>query len=174
MGCVFFSIFGLIALSSLWWVYFDDVAGADINWGRLRNYLWFYGHLPVALGLTAFGVAAKKLYSSSTAEPLKIEYIYLYAGAVIMYLVGVALIDLVTPRPSEPKASSMRRVIYRIASAVAVLLLAYFGYGMFLLPFIVLMAVFTATPVIIEVVFGTGIAPSDHWHTSATSVKPGE
>lgn len=100
-------VFGALAflmLIALWWTYFDDVADAHIRpnsvvansaqWNRL---IWVYTHLPLALGITAFGVAAKKIVGvEAFADPFKGSYTWLLAAALITTLVAVAVLDLVT------------------------------------------------------------------------------
>lgn len=53
-GCVLF------ICCSLWWIYFDDVAGSRIKPGRLTPFFWIYSHLPLTMAITSVGVAAKK------------------------------------------------------------------------------------------------------------------
>lgn len=154
-----FSIFGLTVTYSLWWVYFDDIAGAEIK--PISNvpyaiYLWLYSHLPVAIGLTAFGVAAKKLYTAYPGEPLDDKYRLLACAALIIYLVFVAIIDLVMVRKDDDRDSLNSRVrsIYRFASAGVILLVAIFGSGLGNIPIIMLLAAATATPIIIDLTLG--------------------
>ncbi len=100
-------VFGGLAfviLIALWWTYFDDVADAHIRTtsalaksSSINRLLWVYTHLPLALGLTAFGVAAKKIVSvEEFNDPFKDSYTWLLAAALITTLVAVAVLDLVT------------------------------------------------------------------------------
>ncbi len=50
----------LLVTCSLWWVYFDDVAGSRIRSGRGQWIIWLYCHIPLQIGITAVGVAVKK------------------------------------------------------------------------------------------------------------------
>ena len=51
----------LILTISLWWIYFDDVAGAKIKKTRLAPIIWFFSHLPLQMAITSTGVAIKKI-----------------------------------------------------------------------------------------------------------------
>jgi low temperature requirement protein LtrA len=96
-----------LILIALWWTYFDDVADSHIRptsalakSGSINRLIWVYTHLPLALGLTAFGVAAKKIVSvEGLADPFKGSYTWLLAAALITALVAVAVLDLVTVSP---------------------------------------------------------------------------
>ncbi len=93
-----FSIFGLTVVYTLWWLYFSDTAGKEIDFSNeIRPVLWVYGHLPLAAGLVAFGVGAKKLFAVAGDYPdqaLNPDYRLLYMIAIGLYLVALALIDL--------------------------------------------------------------------------------
>ncbi|GAB4508269.1 MAG: hypothetical protein OHK0046_00170 [Anaerolineae bacterium] len=92
-----FSISGLLVVYSLWWLYFSETAGKLIDFAsRFKPVAWVYGHLPLSVGLIAFGVGAKKLYSATfdyPDAPLNPDYRLLYTAAVVLYLVALALID---------------------------------------------------------------------------------
>src|SRR5687768_2121181 len=47
---------GLLIAGSLWWIYFDNVAETQVKWEGIRAQIWLYMHLPLQLGLAAFGV----------------------------------------------------------------------------------------------------------------------
>lgn len=122
-----FSCSGLIVTYGLWWLYFDDVADSKVDVTKTRSmFVWVYSHLPLAIGITAFGVAAKKLIFSDLTYTAKPEYRWLYAAAIILYLVFVALIDEVTER-EDGALTNARRALWRFAAAGAVLLIAIFG-----------------------------------------------
>ena len=100
-------IFGTLAflmLIALWWTYFDDVAEAHIRSESAvsrspatNRLVWVYTHLPLALGLTAFGVAAKKIISTADfSAPFGADYTWLLTSALVIVLVSVAVLDLVT------------------------------------------------------------------------------
>lgn len=103
-------IFGGLAflmLIALWWTYFDDVADAHIRStsavaqsGPVNQLVWVYTHLPLAIGITSFGVAAKKIVGvEAFADPFKDSYAVLLGSALVLALVAVAVLDLVTVSP---------------------------------------------------------------------------
>ncbi|MEM7340624.1 MAG: low temperature requirement protein A [Actinomycetota bacterium] len=99
-----FAGLGFLILFALWWTYFDDVADAHIRSTSVlssrpptNNLIWVYTHLPLALSITAFGVAAKKIVGvEAVADDFKDNYTLLLAGALIVILLSVAVLDLVT------------------------------------------------------------------------------
>jgi len=130
-------VFGGLAfaiLIALWWTYFDDVADAHIRptsalarSSSINRLIWVYTHLPLALGLTAFGVAAKKIVATEEFnEPFKDSYTWLLAAALVTTLVAVAVLDLVTVSPhfaiDAPERIGPRLVAAALLVPVAVLL----------------------------------------------------
>ena len=109
---------GFLILVSLWWTYFDDVAESTIRRrpvvplaGVGNRLVWVYTHLPLAAGLTAFGVASKKVIGvDSFAGDLKTSYAWLLAGSLVVVLLAVTVLDLVTASPplrgGRPRAGS--------------------------------------------------------------------
>ena len=49
----------LLITCCIWWIYFDDVASTKLRKQRGAFEVWFYGHLPLAIGITAVGVGLK-------------------------------------------------------------------------------------------------------------------
>lgn len=92
-----FSTFGFIVFYSLWWLYFSDTADKMIDFSRYQKPVaWIYGHLPLAVGLVAFAVGAKKLFSEvieHPGDPIKDEYRLIYTAALVIYLLALAAID---------------------------------------------------------------------------------
>lgn len=120
-------VFGGLAfviLIALWWTYFDDVADARIRAvsrlspsAPVNRLLWVYTHLPLAAGLTAFGVAAKKIVAvEAFDDPFRSSYTWLTVLALAVSLLAVAVLDLVTASPhfaiEEPA-----RVLPRLVAA---------------------------------------------------------
>ena len=124
-----FGMLGFAILIALWWTYFDDVAESNIRRRSMvtsnpiaNRIVWVYTHLPLTLGLTAFGVAAKKVIAvEAFDDALKNTYSWLLAGAVIAVLVAVAVLDMVTVSPHYA-VDGMARVVPRLVAAAGVLL----------------------------------------------------
>ena len=101
---------------SLWWIYFDDVAGSRIKRSRLAGYTWVWAHLPLTIGVTGVGVAIKKALYFDPMQVAPLKYRVLLAGTLILALVSVAVIDTVTER-RDSELSDRARVLIRLGSA---------------------------------------------------------
>lgn len=108
-----------------------------------------YSHLPLAVGITAFGVAAKKLIFSDLSHAAKPEYRWLYTVTIVLYLIFVALIDEVTEREDEALRND-RCAIWRFVVAVVVLLIAFFGITLTQTQFVALIAPLFVIQVVID------------------------
>lgn len=119
---------GMVVLFGLWWLYFDDVHGAHVAPGaRSGPYVWIYSHLPIAIGVTAFGVGVKKLVDAPAGDPLADKYRLLVCTALIIFLVFLALVDRVTARHDSGTMPNPARSIWRFGGAALLLILALFG-----------------------------------------------
>lgn len=150
-----FSTFGLLILYSLWWLYFTDTTDAEVEFNvekSLKPIAWLYGHLPLAAGLVAFGVAAKKAFSSvyeHPGEPLEPKYRLLYTGAILLYLIAVALVDYATR--DEDGTPHTQRAYIRLGSAVIVLVIGLAATGADAIAFVVMVAVVMVGQVIYSI-----------------------
>lgn len=117
---------GLLVTCMLWWIYFDDVAGSRIKEKRLASVLWVYGHLPLAIGVTAVGVSLKKAVSMGFADIGAAKYRWLFCGSLALALAAVGFIDWLTER-RESDLPDDARVTARLGSAVLVLALGVVG-----------------------------------------------
>jgi low temperature requirement protein LtrA len=92
-----FSTVGLLVMYTLWWLYYSDLDHTTINLRQAsKNLIWLYAHLPLVIALVTFGVAAKKAFEAvieHPADPLYANYRLLYAAAVVIYLLALALIE---------------------------------------------------------------------------------
>jgi low temperature requirement protein LtrA len=117
---------GLLVTCMLWWIYFDDVAGAPIKARRLGSVLWVYGHLPLAIAVTAVGVSLKKAAGMSFADVGAAKYRWLFCGSLALALATVGFIDHLTER-READLPDQARVGARLVSAALVLALGVIG-----------------------------------------------
>ncbi len=161
---IVFSVFGLIVLYSLWWLYFHDTAGKLINFaGRIKPFAWVYGHLPLSASLIIFGVAAKKVFIATFEHPndaLDPKYRLLYTVAIVMYLVALAIIDF-----GIVEEHSTRQVLIHVISAVAVGIIGVVATGLTPVWFVIIVAVV----MIIQVVYDLYIS---YQHPSEMSGVP--
>lgn len=124
-----FGVLGLTIAFSLWWLYFDDVAGAEPVRRPTPTYFWIYTHFPLALGITALAVGITKLVLLEPGAALAVPYRWLLCGSVAITLVAIAILDEVTVR-SDELLDNGTRALYRIAAAGIIVLLAAFGGGL--------------------------------------------
>ncbi len=110
---------GIVIAGSVWWLYFDDVAGSPVKATGRAPYVWIYSHLPLAIGLTAFGVAVKKVIFLPGGEALPEKYRLLLGGALALYLIFGMLIDLVTTR-SHATRPPRTRAVWRFGAAAVI------------------------------------------------------
>ncbi|MEM7117366.1 MAG: low temperature requirement protein A [Chloroflexota bacterium] len=146
-----FSIFGFLVLNSIWWLYFGETEEKVVNLTtRWKPIAWIYGHAPVAAGLIAFGVGAKKLYASTLEhpeDPVYGPYRLLYTTAVCMFLVALALIDYGLDHESK---KNMQAIIH-LVSAVIVAIIGLTVTGANAIVFVALIAVVMVAQVAYDV-----------------------
>lgn len=122
-----FSAIGLTVLYCLWWLYFSDTADELIdiknNW---KSTLWLYGHLPLSIGLVAFGVGAKKAFAAVVSYPneaINPDYRLLYTAAIVLYLLALAMIDI----GLDDKQTSTRQRTEAITHLIGAILIVIWG-----------------------------------------------
>jgi low temperature requirement protein LtrA len=140
---------GLLIAGAVWWLYFDDVAGAPVKPTGRAPYVWIYSHLPLAIGLTAFGVAAKKVIFLPGAEALPEKYRLLLGGALVLYLVFGMFIDLVTTR-SHSTRPPRTRAAWRFGAAAVIGVTMLLGAGLSPLLFMAILAAACVVPIAVD------------------------
>lgn len=141
--------FNLVITMCLWWIYFDDVAGSRLREGFGRWVLWFVAHLPVALSVTAVGVAVKYAVKIDLMAVPSSSYRWALTGSLGAALVSVAVVDMVTHR-RQAELSDAWRVRVRLASAALVVLVGAVGSGMTGGTFLVLVATVMVAQVAVD------------------------
>ncbi len=147
---------GLLLTCTVWWIYFDDVAGSHLKKHRGAFEVWLYGHLPLAIAVTGVGVAVKKAIKFDFSVPAPDDYRWLLAGTLCMTMASVAIIDSVTAR-REAFLSDRARVNVRFGSAFVVLLLGQIGSQMSAGTFMAL----ATTVCVAQVLFDLMMAPME-------------
>jgi low temperature requirement protein LtrA len=141
--------FNLAITCCMWWVYFDDVAGSKVKEGRGSFVVWLFGHLPLAAAITAVGVAVKKAIKLDLSAVPDEKYRWLLCGSLALALLCVAIIDSVTERRNN-QLSDAQRVLVRVVSAGAVLLLGQIGGSMTSATFLALLCVVMVAQVLFD------------------------
>lgn len=138
---------GLVVVGALWWIYFDRVAGSPVKPVGRAPYVWIYSHLPLAIGLTAFGVGIKKIVFLEGYAHIPDGYRLLVGSAVAAVLVFVMLIELATTLEAGAAQVKLRTSVQFGCAAIA-LLLAVLGAGLSPVVFMALLAAAAVAPVL--------------------------
>lgn len=154
----------LLVTCSIWWIYFDDVAGSELKEERGDWFMWLYGHLPLAFGMTAVGVALKKAIGFDLGEPAPTEYRALLTLALVTTFVAVSLLDSVTLR-REAQLSDRARVNVRLASAALIAVIGGAGDRMSALTYLTFLTVICVG----QVLFDMMSAPFDDSEMEGTT-----
>lgn len=155
----------LLVTFSLWWLYFDDVAGSRIKKGELTAFVWIYTHLPLTLAITVVGVGLKKAALMDPSVAGTAKYRWLLCGALALVFACVAILDHVTER-RVAEAKDEHRVNTRALSTVVLLLLAPAGAFMPAWVFIGLVTLICMAQVIIDLAMAPFADPHEAHHES--------
>ena len=123
-----FGALGLLMTVSVWWVYFDDVAGAGLRQGAQGITSWVYAHFPLAVAVVAFGVAVEEITQLDPSHNVEPSVLWLTCAAVGLYLLSVAWVGFLTE--TRTPQLGLQRVYLRAASAALLLMVALFGAGL--------------------------------------------
>ena len=158
-----FALFAMIIVSCLWWRYFDDIAGALVKATGRATYIWIYSHLPLALGLVAYGVGVKKLLLEIDHPVLPDKYRWLICGALLLYLLFIAVMESDTVREGDDFSATLRAVL-GYGSAVLVLVVALLGSGWNSTLLIAVLAAVFALQIVVHIVLDRSQAAGDGSH----------
>lgn len=151
---ILFSISGLIILCSLWWLYFQDNENKTITLvSHVKPLAWIYGHLPLATGLVAFGVGAKKLFAATVehpADPIDTKYRLLYTTAVVLYLAALALINIGL-NDDETGQNQNRQTYMRLGGAIIIAILGVTITGLNAFGFVTVIAAILVVQILSDI-----------------------
>lgn len=153
----------LLFVCSLWWLYFDDVAGSSIRGERAAPFVWIYSHLPLLLGFATLGAGLRRLVRTDQEATMDVAVRALLAGGLCLVLLALALIDSVTERRAA-ELGDRARVNARIAAAALSLLLYPIGGTFGPLGLLCLATV----PCVAQVAFDLMMAPFAATYAQAT------
>lgn len=115
----------LVLAFCTWWVYFDNLDHRVVRRTRGSGHAWFYGHLPLAMGITAMAVGAERLVGLGAGRLPTMER-WLLADGFGLALVSLAVLHLATvDLVGSPRG--VRRARVRLASAGVVMAFAAFA-----------------------------------------------
>jgi low temperature requirement protein LtrA len=139
---------GFAGVACLWWIYFDLLDLAAIRRGPESPYraiqVYFYGHLPLLLGLTGVGAGTKVAIDTATHESLAPGTRATLLGGAAIALTVMAMIPLAGGE--ETRA----RPLGRLAAAGALLVLAVAGGGIAPVVVLALMAAILVADLVTE------------------------
>jgi inward rectifier potassium channel len=153
----------LLLVCSLWWLYFDDVAGSSIRGERAAPFVWVYSHLPLLLGFATLGAGLRRLVRTDADATMDVAVRALLAGGLCLVLLALALIDSVTERRAA-ELGDRARVNARIAAAALSLMLYPIGATFGPIGLLCLATV----PCVAQVVFDLMMAPFAASYAQAT------
>ena len=142
--------FSLLLTCSIWWVYFDDVAGQHLKKGRWSQFIWVFSHMPLALSITGVGVAIKKTLSFDLATPAPDEYRWLLCLSLAIVFFSVGMIDSVTERKNA-ELSDRARINVRMGTALLLTLLGQAGASMTSRTFLIIVVAIVVANVIFDI-----------------------
>lgn len=157
---------GLVVVCSLWWIYFDDVAGSRIKRNPLAAFAWIYAHLPLTIAVVATGVSIKKAVFFELTAVAPIGYRWLLCSSLALVLFAVFCIDTVTER-RQSEFGDRFRTTTRLLSAMLVMLLAPTGAFMPAWAFLGLVAACCLTQVILDLMMAPLAADEEMLHEGA-------
>jgi low temperature requirement protein LtrA len=111
------SVLSMFVVACLWWVYFNHANSTAVREAPRARFFWFFAHLPLAIGVTAMGVAIKTTVLGGVDHHPGSRWLLLGSSAVCWVI--LALIELVT-RPNQP-LSRASLVIGRAAGALVLI-----------------------------------------------------
>jgi low temperature requirement protein LtrA len=114
-------ILGVITATSLWWIYFDNLEGSVVRRREEQTKawkptVWIYGHLPLAIGLTASGIGLEFLVAQHS-EGVR----WIATAGLVLALVSMAMIHLATERHGTKRDATL--IAVRLIGAMAVLVI---------------------------------------------------
>lgn len=118
---------GVVTATGLWWLYFDNLEGSVVRrragqrtaW---KPTVWIYGHLPLAIGLTASGIGLEFLVAQ---EGDRLRWVAI--TGVIVAFVSMAIIQIATERQDQRRSDVQASI--RFAAAVVVLVIGFASEG---------------------------------------------
>lgn len=118
-GALMVAALGVVVVLSLWWLYFENIEDSVVLRTYVRSQIWFYGHLPLMMAVTAFGVGIERLILAASAGAVPAFDRWLVCGAFAVSLLTQALLHVVE--------SDQREAATHAVGAAVVLGLAMVG-----------------------------------------------
>jgi len=161
------TVAGFLGVLALWWVYFDEQSAASLRGGRWA-FVVAYGHLPLWLGATAYGIGVKLAieHAEGLAEVPGIRWAL--AGGAALLLLAIGAFHIASAN-REPALLSISRGL----CIVALVALAALGEGL-KTPTLTLLVVFVAGASLAIEAVSVREAGGHVWALAAAAVQPPE
>ena len=118
-SAVIFAAIGLTLSFSLWWIYFETVAGSPLeNIGGIRPIVWVYGHAPLIMAITALGVGIEVAVFTEFGERLETADAVILAGSLAVALLSLGILLAAEATPTI----RIRTFVVRLPAVLLVLL----------------------------------------------------
>ena len=140
----------MLITSSIWWIYFDDVAGVQIRAGRGNWIIWLYAHVPLIAGIVLLHSLLGGFTRFDRTIPPPNEYRWLLTSALAMVLLSVSAIESVTIRAHVQQNNNRLRAQFRIAAALVVLAIGPAGGHLSTAGFLLLIVGICTTQVLFD------------------------
>ncbi|BAZ47629.1 low temperature requirement A [Nostoc sp. NIES-4103] len=126
------AVLGISIAFSLWWIYFDNLGSSGIRAIHksfcIKCYrIWFYAHLPLAIGIAATGAGVMHLVSCHPSLSLSSPTRWLVCCGTALSIISLGIINLMTISPRARKHCQTVRTASCIGSAVVILIIGVFG-----------------------------------------------
>ncbi|MBN1202975.1 MAG: low temperature requirement protein A [Anaerolineae bacterium] len=144
----------MVIVASMWWVYFDHASTSAPRGSDAGRYTWFVMHLPLIIGITAFGVAAKKLVWLDPGHDLTNATRWLFTGSLAVCLLALALLELLTKDRAHPHRHVLANG--RIVGAIVLLIFGWQGDSLGMDAIVVISTGAVAAQVVFDVMYRIG------------------
>jgi low temperature requirement protein LtrA len=109
---------------TIWWWYFDGVAGASEQPVRdtrdaVRFHIWSYAHFPLYLGIVITGVGVQRLVTAASRATIEAPEVAILVSAMAAVMLAMTTIGAMSSGSARPSASGILR-----GAAIAALLLS--------------------------------------------------
>jgi low temperature requirement protein LtrA len=119
-SAVIFAAIGMTISFSLWWIYFEGVAGTPLkNIGGIRPLVWMYGQALLVMSITALGVGLEVAIFTELGESLGTPHTIVLVGALALALVGIGVVLAA----EATAADQTRTMLARLPAILLVLLM---------------------------------------------------
>jgi low temperature requirement protein LtrA len=99
---------GFLAVTCLWWVYFDGHEGLRVEGTSIAMVIYSYAHLPLLIGLAAVSAGLSLLIEEAADDHMTTAATVALAGGSALYLLAVLAAQSVTRRAAWPAVARAR------------------------------------------------------------------